>query len=258
MASLTGRERYRTNKQDLGWTEEQAEQNVGGTERIVSGLAGAGLLAAGIARPSRIGALLSIAGAALLHRGLSGYCMAYDAVSANTNRLGRRKVPTGRAIKVEKRIRIDRAPEDLYRFWRNLENLPRIMSHLESVEVLNDRLSHWRMKTLPMGGPKLEWDAEIINEVENEVIGWRSLRGSDVEHAGSVRFERAPDGRGTEVTVTLQYVPPAGKLGSILASMAGHDPEHLLEEDLQRFKETIETQAYSVERERNVAPSARL
>jgi|SRR5579884_2450082 len=257
MGSSTGRERYRTNKQDLGWTEERAEQNVGDVERAVSALTGVGLLAVGVARPSRIGGIVSLVGAALLHRGVSGYCMLYEALGADTNRLGRRKVPTGQAVKIEKRVSVDRSPEELYRFWRNLENLPRIMSHLESVEALNERLSHWTVKPLPIGGPKVEWDAEIINEVENELIGWRSLRGSEVENAGSVRFQRAGDGPGTEVIVTLQYAPPAGKLGSLVASMLGHDPERMLEEDLRRFKEMMETRGYSVEGERNVAPSTR-
>ncbi|WP_447978028.1 SRPBCC family protein [Candidatus Nitrospira bockiana] len=258
MESMTGRERYRTNKQDLGWSEEQADQNVGETERVVSGVLGAGLLTAGVFRRSWAGGLLAVVGAALLHRGVSGYCMLYDAIGADTNALGRRKVRTGQSVKVQKRIRIDRPREELYRFWRNLENLPRIMSHLDSVQVLNDRLSHWVIKALPIGGPKLEWDAEIINEIEHELIGWRSLRGSDVDNAGSVRFEPAGDGRSTDVTVTMQYAPPGGRLGSMIASIMGQDPERLLEEDLRRFKDLIETQGYSLERERNVAPAARL
>lgn len=243
--SLSGKERYRTNKQDLYWTEEQAYQNVGEDERRLSGLIGGGLLIMGLFRKSWGGALMALAGAALLQRGVTGHCMLYQAFDANTNELGRRKVRTGNAIKVQRTIRIERSPEELYRFWRNFENLPRVMSQIESVEVINDRLSHWVAKTIPLGGPKLEWDAEVINEIENELIGWRSLRGSDVENAGSVRFERTPDGRGTELTVTMQYAPPGGRLGAWVAKLFGEDPEHKIEEDLQRFKESIEAQAYS-------------
>lgn len=253
-ATITGRERYRTNTQDMEWGEEQASsehRNVGGTERMVSVLAGGALLATGLPRRSWTGAGLSLLGAALLHRGLSGYCALFDAMGVNThtgepltNRLGRRKVPSGHAVKLRRSIRVDRPPAELYRFWRNLDNLPRIMSHLESVQAVNERLSHWIVKPMP-GAPTLEWDAEIINEIENERIGWRSLSGADVDHAGSVEFEPTGDGRSTNLTVTLQYSPPAGRLGAALAKLFGEDPERMIAEDLQRFKRTMESGAYT-------------
>jgi uncharacterized membrane protein len=157
----------------------------------------------------------------------------------STNLLGRRKVETGKASKIQQTIEINRRPADLYRFWRSLENLPRIMSHLESVEVVNDRLSHWVVKTIS-GGPSVEWDAEIINDIENERIGWRSLSGADVDNAGSVEFEPVGDGLQTRMTVTLQYAPPAGRLGAAIAKLIGEDPEHKIAEDLRRFKQTME------------------
>jgi uncharacterized membrane protein len=243
--SMSGKERYHTNKQDLDWTEEQAVQNVGGEERKFSALAGGALLVTGLFRKSWGGALLVLAGAALLQRGVTGHCMLYRALDTNTNELGRRKVRTGSAVKLQRSIRIERRPDELYRFWRNFENLPRVMSQIESVEVINDRLSHWVAKTLPLGGPKVEWDAEVINEIDNELIGWRSLRGSDVENAGSVRFERTPNGRATELTVTMQYSPPGGRLGAWVAKLFGEDPERNIDDDLQRFKESMEAQAYS-------------
>jgi uncharacterized membrane protein len=248
MATLTGSERYRTNTQSLGWSEERADENVGDTERLLSGLMGGGLLAAALMRRGLSGAVLAVLGASLLQRSITGHCMLYEALGANTastDGLGRRKVPTSRAVKAQQRIRIERPPEELYRFWRNVENLPRIMSDLESVHSINDRLSHWVVKAIPMGGPTIEWDAEIISEVDGELIGWRSLRGSDVDHAGSVRFERTSDGRGTDVTVTLQYAPPGGLGGTLLAKMLGEDPEWKIQQDLQRFKETMEAQSYS-------------
>jgi uncharacterized membrane protein len=243
--SISGRERYRPNKQDLGWTEEQAYRNVGEVERTVSGLLGGALLMTGLFRRSWGGAILALTGAVLLQRGLTGHCALYQAFDANTNEIGRRKVRTSSAIKVCKTIRIESSPEELYRFWRHFENLPRIMNQIESVEVINDRLSHWVAKTGPLGGPRVEWDAEVINEVENELIGWRSLRGSDIEHAGSVRFERTPDGRATDVTVNLQYAPPGGRFGAWIAKVFGEAPELKMEEDLQRFKESMESKAYS-------------
>lgn len=248
--TLTGKERYRTNTQDMEWDEERAassgsRQNVGDMQRMLSAFLGAGLLINGIPRRSWAGAGMSLIGAALLHRGLSGYCAMLDAMGMDrqeghdTNLLGRRKVETGRASKIQQTIEINRPPADLYRFWRSLENLPRIMSHLESVQTINDRLSHWVVKTIP-GGPSVEWDAEIINDIDNERIGWRSLSGADVDNAGSVEFEPVRDGLQTRMTVTLQYAPPAGRLGAAIAKLIGEDPEHKIAEDLRRFKQTME------------------
>jgi len=127
---------------------------------------------------------------------------------------------------------------ELYRYWRDLSHLPRIMSHLESVEPMSDRRSHWVARG-PLGS-RVEWDAEIITERENELIGWRSLGDSDVDTAGSVHFNAAPDGHGTEVRVILKYDPPAGKLGVAVAGLLGHSPAQLIREDLHRFKQLME------------------
>jgi uncharacterized membrane protein len=238
--SLTGRERYRPNKQDMGWSEERADQNVGQHEAFLSGVAGAILFGIGVTRRSIGGTALALAGATLLHRGITRHCMVYEVLGSSTSTLGRRKVATGRAFKTEKRIRIDREPAELYQYWRKLSNLPRIMPHLESVDEINDRLSHWVVKTIP-GAPSVEWDAEIVNEVENTLIGWRSLADSDVDTAGSVRFRPTRDGRGTELSVTLQYDLPGGHIGEAIAKLIGKDPERLIEEDLERFKEAMES-----------------
>lgn len=246
-SSLSGRERYRTNKQDLDWTEERADKNVGREEAIFSGLAGTVLLLVGVNRRSLAGAALAVTGAALLHRGITQHCPIYELLGANTDELGRRKVPTRRALKMEKRVTINRPPAELYRYWRTLSNLPRVMPHLESVEPINDRLSHWVVKPVVgvAGVPKVEWDAEIINEVENELIGWRSLTGSDVDTAGSVRFRPLMEGRATELTVRLQYDVPGGPVGATIAKWLGQDPERLIEEDLRRFKHAMESEARS-------------
>jgi uncharacterized membrane protein len=226
VSSLSGRKRYRTNKQDLDWAEERADKNVSREEALFSGLAGTVLLLAGISRRSLAGATLAVTGAALLHRGITQHCPIYEMLGANTNELGRRKVPTRRALKIQKRITIDRPAAELYRFWRNFANLPRIMRHLESVEVINDRLSHWAVKPLP-GIPTIEWDAEVVNEVENQRIGWRSLAGADVETAGSVQFRPDSSGAGTQLTVILQYDLPGGQIGRAIARLLGQDPESL-------------------------------
>jgi uncharacterized membrane protein len=242
--SMTGRERYRTNKQDLDWSEERADKNVGREEAAFSGIVGAALIFAGVTRRSMAGAALAVTGAALLHRGLTQYCPVYDLLGANTNELGRRKVATRRALKTEHRITIERPPAELFLYWRNLENLPRVMRHLHSVEPINNRLSHWVVKPLgdTPGAPSVEWDAEIVNEVENELIGWRSLNGSDVDTAGSVRFRPVREGRATEVIVTLQYDVPGGPVGAAIAKLLGHDPERLIEQDLRQFKAAMESE----------------
>jgi len=254
-ATDTGRERYRTNTQDMDWREEQAgpqgNQNVGDVERMASALVGGGLLVGGLMRRSWAGAGLSLIGGALLYRGMSGYCALFNAMGidstgdgSSTNAIGRRKGKSSQATKIRKSIEINRPPAELYRYWRTLENLPRVMSHLESVQVINDRLSHWVVKTMP-GAPSVEWDAEIINDIEHERIGWRSLTGADVDNTGSVEFEPTGDGQRTRLTVTLQYAPPAGRIGTAIAKLLGEDPEYKIARDLERFKETMEAGAQS-------------
>ncbi|UVT20306.1 MAG: SRPBCC family protein [Nitrospira sp.] len=146
---------------------------------------------------------------------------------------------TDRATKVQQAMESNRPPAEIYRFWRALENLPRVMTHLESVQVLDDRVSHWVMKLIP-GAPRVESDAEIINEVENQRIGWRSLHESDLDHAGSVEFKPIGDGQRTGLTVTLQYELPGGTLGGTIGKWFGGDPSNTLAADLQRFKEHME------------------
>jgi len=136
-------------------------------------------------------------------------------------------------------IVINRPVEELYRFWRNLENLPQFMPHLESVDRVTDTLSRWRARG--PGGKIVEWNAEIINEVPNQVIGWRSIEGSDVVSAGSVHFDDAGPGRGTHVRVRMQYSPPGGKIGAAVARLLGRDAATEIREDLRRFKQLLET-----------------
>src|SRR5688500_4745294 len=128
--------------------------------------------------------------------------------------------------------------ERLYEFWRDFENLPRFMQHLELVEDLGGGRSHWVAKA-PMGRT-VEWDAEILQDVPNELIAWRSLPGSDVHNSGVVRFRDAPDDRGTEISVEIQYDMPGGSLGVALATLFGEDPGQQLDDDLRRFKQVVE------------------
>jgi uncharacterized membrane protein len=147
-------------------------------------------------------------------------------------------VPHRSGIKIERAITIRKSPEELYRFWRDLENLPRFMSQHASVQRHSNLRSHWKITSL--GGAAFEWDAEIINDVPNEMLAWRSLEGGDVDHAGSVHF--AADGTGgTRVTVVMEYRPPAGRVGAEFARLFGQEPSQILEKDLARLKELCES-----------------
>ncbi|MFN8493694.1 MAG: SRPBCC family protein [Caldilineaceae bacterium] len=142
-------------------------------------------------------------------------------------------------IHVKKSLMVNRSPEELYQFWRNFENLPRFMTHLESVQVQGDRRSHWKAKA--PAGTTVEWDAEISDDRPNEQIAWRSLENADVRNTGSVRFERAPADRGTKVTVEIYYDAPGGAIGSALAKLFGEEPSQQVQDDLRVFKQVMET-----------------
>lgn len=203
-------------------------------------LAGGGaLVLTGVARRSRFGMLLALIGSGLVYRAWNGKEQDYAAkLSLDKGTPTQMSIPHGEGIRVDKTVSIDRSPEEVYRYWRRLENLPRFMSHLEAVTQLDHTHSHWVAKA--PAGMKVEWDAEIINEVENELIGWRSVEGSDVQNAGSVHFEPAPNGRGTRMHVVMRYSPPAGKIGALFAKLFGEEPNQTVAEDLWRFKRLME------------------
>jgi uncharacterized membrane protein len=211
------------------------DTNVGTLERWGSVIGGAALAAYGMKRRSLGGTALAILGAGLLSRGMTGYCQLYRGLGINTAK------PDGesRLIEVESAITIEKSPEELYSFWRQFDNLPRFMAHLEAVQSTGDGRSHW-IATAPMG-MTAEWDAEITEERHNELIAWRSLDGARIPNQGRVRFQRAPGGRGTEVRVTLAYRPPMGKLGAAIAKLFGEEPQQQLAEDLRRLKSVMET-----------------
>jgi uncharacterized membrane protein len=215
--------------------------NVGRTERIVSGVAGAALIGYGLGR-RRLRALLFPLGAELIRRGVTGRCRINRALGRNSAAEEGRSSPIaslehGEGTRIEQSIVISRPRDELFHFWRQLNNLPRFMDNLESVTVLDHRRSHWVAKG-PVG-TRVEWDAEIHNEIEDEIIAWRSLPGSQVDQAGSVHFTPAHNG-GTEVRVVMRYAAPAGKLGDAVAHLLGDDPERQVADDLRRFKQVME------------------
>jgi len=143
-----------------------------------------------------------------------------------------------RGVHVEEVVAVSRSLPVVYRFWRNFENFPTFMRHLYSVSQREEGISHWVARG--PGGVHVEWDARIINEIDNRLVAWQSLAGSTISSAGSVNFRETPGG-GTEVRVHLQYNPPAGRMGAALAWLFGEEPGQQIREDLQRFKQLIET-----------------
>ena len=223
--------------------------NVGQTERWVSAVGGGALALYGITRGSLGGIALALVGAVLVQRGYSGHCNLYEAAGFSTGGDASLRnpenvsVPAERGTKVEKSVTINRPASDLYAFWRNFENLPQFMNHLESVRSIGGERTHWVAKG--PAGTSVEWDAEVYNEKPNELIAWRTLEGSQVSSAGSVRFEEAPNG-GTVVRVSLKYDPPGGKLGALVARLFGENPERQIDEDLERFKQLMDTDVASI------------
>jgi uncharacterized membrane protein len=214
--------------------------NVGKTERLVSALAAAAVAAVGFRR-KRLRPLLIPLAANLLSRAVTGRCPVNRALGRNSARARVSPVASvqrGEGIKVEQSVTVNRPVEEVYRFWRNFENLPRFMDHLESVTVIDETRSHWVAKG-PVGA-KVDWEAAIHNEIDNELIAWRSLPDSDVNNAGSVHFAPLGDGSSTEIRVVLSYEPPAGKLGATVAKLLGEEPSKQIEDDLRRFKQVME------------------
>ena len=216
--------------------------NVSQTERLVSLIGGGALALWGLRQRSLGGLALAAAGGALVYRGLTGHCELYHSLGVNTAEQihsPAASIPAGHGVRVELAIIINRSPEDVYRFWRNLENLPRFMRHLASVTESSGTRSRWVARA-PLGRT-VDWEAEIINDRPNELIAWRSLPGADIDTAGSVHFQRTPSGSGTQVHVNLKYNPPGGSVGASVARLCGEAPEQQIQEDLRHFKQLLET-----------------
>lgn len=152
--------------------------------------------------------------------------------------MGERSTESG-AMAVEKCITVNKTPEECYRFWREFDRFPEFMEHLVEVTKVNDTRSHWKARA-PVGA-SVEWDADITADQPGEVLAWHSAEGADVDNGGTVRFERAPGNRGTIVRVEMQYKPPGGKAGALVAKLFGENPLQQMDADLRRFKQLIET-----------------
>jgi uncharacterized membrane protein len=229
-----------------------AHKNVGDAERVLSVAAGAALAVYGLDRHDVQGGVLAVVGAELIRRGATGHCLVYEALNVSTasdatHHGFHRDLPASpaatvrasRAVKVEHSVTVMRPAAELYAFWRDPANVPRVVEFIESVATVSDTTARWRARG--PGGITFQWDAKIINDIPDELLAWKSIGDADVPNAGSIHFRPAPDAKGTEVRLVLEYQPPAGHLGAWVAKLVKENPEEQLRTALRRFKQLAET-----------------
>jgi uncharacterized membrane protein len=230
MATITALQQ--TNRQRTSSAEEDI--NLNWPERYISIVTGAQLSFSGIrhlfSRPFR--SLLKLgAGGYLLNRGITGHCEIYSRIGKNTQE------PIN--VNIRSSFIIDKPRNEVYQFWRKLDNLPLFMSHLESVEILDSKRSHWVLK-LPTNVAKVSWDAEIVKDEPDHLIGWSSLPGSVIDNAGKVRFRDAEDNKGTLIDIVITYQPPAGGVGASIAHVLNPVFKNMVNNDVRNFKQYMD------------------
>jgi uncharacterized membrane protein len=210
-------------------------------ERISVSAAAATLVTYGLRQRSTSGLWLAALAAPLAYRVVTGHWPLGAGESSRSGEARRRaaQADDGR-IHVRDAVRVEMTVAEVFAFWSRLENLPTFMANIEieSVTDLGDGRSHWVARS--PGGAATEWTAELVHRVENELLAWRSLPGAQVATDGSVRFEPVRGGRSTQVTVNLHYRPPAGRVGALVATLMGTNPDRTIREDLRRLKQVLE------------------
>lgn len=219
--------------------------NVGTSERIVSTLGGSALAVWGMRNlDSAAGITMVLGGALLLMRGLSGYCPVNEMMGRNTAETPH----SASAMEARATFTINRPREEVYSYWRKLENLPTFMRHLEHVREKDDKRSMWTAKIpgadkIPGNIGTVSWEAEIVEDVRGEHISWSSLPGSTVDNAGEVKFKDAPNNQGTEIVACISYRLPVGDLGSMAARLFNPAVEQMIQDDLRSFRNLMERPA---------------
>jgi uncharacterized membrane protein len=196
------------------------------TARLAAGIGGLGAALTGLRGGGVTGSLLALGGIGLLVRGA-------------TNLELRRLTGIGagrRAVTLHKTITVAAPVDQVFQFWSHYENFARFMAHVREVRKTDGDRSHWVVAG-PAGVP-IEWDTEVTAHVPNEVLAWRTVSGSPVDHAGIVRFDPVPGG--TRVDIRMSYNPPAGAIGHAIAALLGRNPKRAMDEDLVRFKSLVE------------------
>lgn len=178
-------------------------------------------------------------GGGLIYRAVTGHCGLYQALGwSSCPRRAATAVPAQYGVSVHRTLLVSRAPEELFAFWRNPQNLSRVLQHVDDVVSLDS--TRWKWTAPGRFGGTMTWETEIFNEREPELIAWRSLPGGGVETAGSLRIEALPGDRGTKLTIALKYNPPGGKLVESVASFFGKGLDDQIEKDLRAFKQLAE------------------
>lgn len=211
--------------------------NVGNNERIISAATGAFILSSGLSdlfKHPISGLVKTALGGLLLYRGASGHCPVYSSMGKT------RGVSNTQAINIRTSLIVNKSKDEVYNFWRKLENLPLFMKHLASVTEIDSKHSHWEA-TIPGNIGKVKWNAEIVKEEQGSMIGWQSIPNSMINNAGKVVFHDAQNGEGTELEVVISYHPPAGELGAGVAKLLNPVFEKIIRQDIMNFKEYIET-----------------
>jgi uncharacterized membrane protein len=211
--------------------------SIGALERVAALTTATAVVAYGLSRRSFPGVCLAAAATPIAYRGLAGDWPRVGN-GHSTRATTRAGLGGARGIHVRESVRLEKPIDEVYRFWSNLENLPRFTNYLDEVIDLGNGRSRWIAKG--PAGMRVKWEAEIINRIENKVIGWQSLPGGDVVTAGSVNFDTVRNGRSTQVSVHFQYAPPAGRAGSLIATVFGREPSQTVREDLRRLKQLLE------------------
>jgi uncharacterized membrane protein len=264
------RQQYRQLYPQSGWSQNRQTLNVGQGERQLSVAGGAALLLYTLINRSRSSWVTGPLGAYLIWRGQTGYCPVYQAMKINTaqpqsawqgNGYGQQQrgwqgnggvqqIPIQQGIQqqsnqqqsnrieIRRAVTVNKPAQELYNFWRKLENLPQFMHHLERVEQTGDKRSHWKAKIA--GGIPVEWDAEIVEDVPGKRIAWRTKPDSQVQQSGVVEFKEATGGRGATVTVDIHYLPPAGIIGETFGRLLNGITAQQVKDDIGRFKSLME------------------
>lgn len=207
--------------------------NVGKVERLASVVAGIALLFKGLQNEDKKSGIGMIAGGGyLLFRGATGHCVAYALA-------GKKKLPdTVKNMNIMTKLTVNHPRQEVYDFWRKLSNLPLFMEHLKKVDVIDEKRSHWVAK-VPGHLGEIEWDAEVVKEINGELLGWNSLPHASINNAGKVEFRDA-DESGTEITVLITYRAPFGDVGEGIASLLNPVFKKMITKDVHNFKRYIE------------------
>lgn len=236
-------DRYARASQTANHANGHSHNNVAGTERVGSVIAGGAMAIYGLMRGGIAGWASALLGSVMVHRGVTGHCEVYHAMGLNTAgpHSSHASLVGNEGVRVDCSLTVNKSADELWRFWRDFTNLPRFMTHLKSVTVLegDGRKTRWTVEA--PAGRTVSWDAEIVSEREGEMIAWRSLPDADVDNAGSIRFTPEPHGFGTQIRVQMLYSPPAGRVGAMVAKLFGKSAEQQITDDLRRFKQLMET-----------------